>query len=179
MLKLTHRSRSWEGQGVKRGYIGQECRFKSNCSKSGGRHHYSICSKRLINNVSHISPIAPSSTEPPHKPSLNPEPAPFTTLSMTSHYVNANKTVRTDRCVQSRNATVCFGSVGNIKPRQPERSYITNRIKNALSLSSTGKQHMSIRFRQEKHPDLQDGENQHIHREGPDKELNLFSVLYL
>ena len=167
---------------LRRGHIGRECRSRSKCSKCGGRHHHSICSRPQVTNVPRTSPIAPTSSEPSHKPTLNPEATPFTTPPTTSLYVNANKTVllQTARTIAYNPDTPQSAlEVRAILDLGSQRSYVTNRVKNALSLSPTGKQHMSILTFGSDKRSTQTCETVRVGmktREGPDKELELFSV---
>lgn len=135
---------------LRRGHLGRECRSTSKCTKCGRRR---ICMKEVGSSSTPPSADAPTepavknpSTTTTPKPGLNPAAATYKAKPTTSLFVDSNKTV----LLQTARALVynpCMPQasleVRIILDSGSQRSYVTTRVKNALTLTPEGEQCMS------------------------------------
>ena len=180
---------------LRKGHIGRDCRSRSKCTRCNGRHHISICERDSQRESMQSSPISvPAAPTPQPDPprttptfqsrgtGLNPDATVYTATPTASLYVDADKTVLLQTAqadiydLQKPQASM---RVRVILDTGSQRSYITNRAKNALSLTLEGTQCLSIvTFGAEK----EGSKNCDVvrvamkTREGPDMELVLFAV---
>ena len=142
---------------LRKGHISRNCRSNLRCSDCKGRHHSSICSRNVPTApTSGVPPVTSSSTTNQqradstagHNSALNPQaPAYAPTPTTTSLWV------RTDRSIllQTAKATAfnpsspgMSQSVRVVLDTGSQRSYVTNSVKEKLSLVPEGEQCMSI-----------------------------------
>ena len=119
---------------LRRGHLARLCHSKKKCAHCSGRHHDSICSR-----------VAP---EPPTKaaPSLNPEAAAFESTASTL-CVGATKSVLLPTAqvdVYKSETPQQTLRVRAILDTGSQRSYITSRVKEALTLRKEGERCMAI-----------------------------------
>ena len=159
---MEDRRRSLQRSGrcfvcLRKGHISRNCRSNSRCSDCKRRHHSSICSRNVPTApTSGVPPVTSSSTTNQqrtdstagHNSALNPQAPTPTTTSLW---------VRTDRAIllQTAKATAfnpAFNpsspgmsqSVRFVLDTGSQRSYVTNSVKEKLSLVPEGEQCMSI-----------------------------------
>lgn len=135
---------------LRKGHISRNCCANSRCTNCRGRHHVSICSKSapLTEAMSNASAAMSQPRSEPPTGGLNPQaPAYAPTPPTTSLWV------RNDRAVLLQTArAVAFNpndprrsqSVRIVLDTGSQRSYVTNSVKEKLSLATEGEQCMSI-----------------------------------
>ena len=146
---------------LKKGHISRRCRSNSHCQDCRGRHHISICAKKTetegqspatnpssTKNVpSRTTPQSQNQSASSPSPVMNPAATPFHPPKSTSLWINGSQAVllQTARALVhnpdsphlSRRARIVFDSGS-------QRSYITDQLKEELSLCPRGEQSMSI-----------------------------------
>ena len=141
-------------------HVSKDCRSTNRCRKCGGRHHRSICAKNSPMNPRSVNP--PTASNSPHtqqtrsppqdsptfQPGLNPQADAFAPVTSTSMYTD-NKTAVLLQTAQTQvyNPT-CPQSPMEIRvilDGGSQRSYVTNRVREALSLPTESKQRMLIK----------------------------------
>ena len=140
---------------LRRGHISRECRSTMKCTKCGNRHHTSICLKDSPHAEPHLPssrptgglPVQGTSTSTSSRPGLNSDAAVYPTSSNITLYANLDKAI----LLQTAQAPVCNPTMPNALMRVrivfdtgSQRSYVSHRIRDALSLTPEGEQHMSI-----------------------------------
>ena len=174
---------------LRRGHISRDCRSKGKCTKCSGRHHVSIC-MRGSGSSSHMS-SNPAGTVTPGQPTkdpltstnkhgLNPEAAAYKSTS-TSLYVDASNTVLLQTA-----QTVVYNLTAPQSPLQvraildsgSQKSYVTSRVKDALSLKPEGEQRVSIQTFGSENEEPRTCEIVRIgmKMQDGDKEMTLFTV---
>ena len=181
---------------LRKGHISRNCRSTSKCSKCSGRHHTSICERDCIRESTQQPPSASTSlvaqsnqpqdataTSQAQRSSLNPHAAIYTTTpTTTSLYVNANKTVMLQTAqahIFNPHQPQLTSEVRIILDSGSQRSYITSRVKDALSLLSEGKQQLSVITFGSTKGDPKSCEVVQVGmrtKDGSDQELTLFTV---
>ena len=137
---------------LRKGHISRNCR--TNCTDCKGRHHISICSRNAPTSEALLVTNSPVTSQPRTEPSasrnagLNPQaPAYAPTPPTTSLWV------RSDRAILLQTAKVAAFNPSDPQASQlvrivldtgSQRSYITNSVKEKLSLVPDGEQCMSI-----------------------------------
>ena len=139
---------------LRRGHISRECRSRSMCSNCNGRHHTSVCSNasstrsRDSTTLPVASPVAGTKSRPPT--TLNPDIPIYEVLTSNSSstlYVGADKTtlLQTARAVlYNPNRPDSIVRVRAILDTGSQRSYVTDGVKQALSLETEEVQQLSI-----------------------------------
>ena len=151
---MPYPPKSWKMLRVFEGHISQNCCANSRCTNCKGRHHISICLKNAPINEVPLATNSPATNQPQTEPSasrsagLNLQaPAYAPTPPTTSPWV------RTDQAILLQTAkAITFNpsdprvsqSVRIVLDTGSQRSYITNRVKEKLSLVPEGEQCMSI-----------------------------------
>ena len=136
---------------LRRGHIS---RSRSKCSNCNGRHHTSVCSNasstrnRDSTTLPVASPVAGTKSRPPT--TLNPDAPTYEVLTSNSSstlYVGADKTtlLQTARAVlYNPNRPDSIVKVRAILDTGSQRSYVTDGVKQALSLETEEVQQLSI-----------------------------------
>ena len=133
---------------LRKGHISRECSSTGRYSRCGGDHHISICSKGSSSRQSTTgrTPAMDDSSRKVPTSQLNTNASEFSSTT-TALYVDVNKTI----FLQTAQALVynpCFPQ-SSLKVRivldsGSQRSYVSNRVRDALSLVPEKKQHVSI-----------------------------------
>ena len=135
---------------LRKGHISRECSSTGRCSRCGGHHHISICSKGSSSRQSTTgrTPATDDSSRktPTSQSGLNTNASEFASTT-TALYVDVNKTI----FLQTAQALVynpCFPQ-SSLKVRivldsGSQRSYVSNRVRDALSLVPEKQQRVSI-----------------------------------
>ena len=169
---------------LRKGHIGRVCRSQSRCSKCSGKHHFTVCSITTRNNSSSDHPTSANTTtqQSASSPSgLNPDAPSFTNPS-TTLYLNTSETLllqTAQTMLYNPNSPQAVTGVRVILDPGSQRSYLTDRVRNVLSLKSIGRRHMSIMTFGSNKRNKQMCDIVRVSmktREGPDKELELFAV---
>ena len=146
---------------LRKGHIGRDCRSRSKCGRCNGRHHISICERAGQRELTQPPPTSVPTTPPPQHdqsrsnqmsqlrgtgPNLD-SAATNVTPTTASLYVDADKTV----LLQTAQASIfnpqrsqASLQVRVVLDTGSQRSYITDRAKDALSLTPENVQCLSI-----------------------------------
>ena len=139
---------------LRKGHISRECRSPRKCPKCAGRHHISICPRNHSSDASRssiessVSQPEPTGVPGATKPGLNPNATAFATPpTSVTMCAGVDKSV----LLQTAQATVYNPQKPQLSLRVraildsgSQRSYVTNKIKSALSLTPEGTQMLSI-----------------------------------
>ena len=149
---------------LKRYHISRDCRSAVKCRKCGGRHHASICLKGISGGEPSVATPRTSEANQgtvTRQTDLNPQAVEYSPPTTNSMYTSAGMAV----LLQTARVQVC--NLDN--PQSPmevrvildggsQRSYITHRIRDALSLPAECKQRMSIKTFGSERGEVQDCE---------------------
>ena len=175
---------------LRKGHISRECRSQSKCSNCNGRHHVSVClnasstRSRDSTTLPVASPVAGTKSRPPT--TLNPDAPTYevpASKSSSTLYVGADKTtlLQTAQAVlYNPNRPDLFVMVRAILDTGSQRSYVTDGVKQALSLETEEVQQFSIAtFGAAGHKSQQRFEVLRVGlkmKDGKNQELNLIKV---
>ena len=126
---------------LRRGHISRECRSPHKCPKCAGRHHVSICQKNHLNDLSHRAttnsesqPVPPEVSEAT-KSGLNPDATAFVAPTSVTMCVGVDKSVLLQTAqvsIHNPHKPQPSLRVRAILDSGSQRSYVTNKVKNAL-----------------------------------------------
>ena len=123
-------------------HLSRECKSNVTCFTYGGRHHVSICESRPLKTVTKEQCAKPEQRE-----NVNPEDQPKPDHSQVTMFISSTTPI----LLQTAQANIYKekgAKVRIILDRWSQRSYITNRLKDELSLPVECQETMLIKRRE-------------------------------
>ena len=136
---------------LRRGHLARDCRFGNKCYNCKGRHHASLCTTK----TGQPAPVESERLSSSRPAPLNPEAPAYAPPNQTDTSTETSGTLWT---FSNNEVLLQTAEVSLFNPNSPEdcvkalvvldtgsqRSYLTDRMKNLLSLTPTGTQKLSI-----------------------------------